>query len=436
MPPSDAASEEPAAAPQPKEELEDGQDGGLQADGQDGGLQADGRARETRGRGRGRGRSAKAKTKSKAKSSPPSAADQVVADIRSKRDEKRRLQMCFQRATNLSVGGSFENGNTKKMPQALIPSLEEDRDALWDSFYKNNGNWGKVLVEVSKTSTKIAKRKGKRRWVFEQQLIDDICNGDVGKAMKMKKQLLSNPLRNRVHPDMEDDDPDGVQYHALAFEEDDEESEENTTKNSSCSAQVRGEDEQIQRTIVGMSAPKAKSQPAPKKEPPACSASSKASKGKAAKAKAGAEQLQQAREDTEHEEDTDHARKEAEKKKKDAEAQRKKEEPLERSKIWLGAVPSVLRDLDIAHRDAASKKYKNVIPDRFISEFADALKAHSKMLLVDRTKFEKICGVKDAKVYKKKCDFLEDAEEHLNEARKTLKAWKHTAHVYLQEPKK
>ena len=104
--------------------------------------------------------------------------------------------------------------------------------------------------------------------------------------------------------------------------------------------------------------------------------------------------------------------------------------------MWLGSVPAVLRDLDVAAKDAASKKFKNVIPERFIHEYASALEDHHKSLLAYRATFENISGIKDVKLYKKKCDFVEAAEDGLNETRKTLRAWKHTAHVFLQYSKK
>ena len=391
----------------------------------------------------------KAKAKKSVEESPLADADSQIKAVRSSRDEKRRLQMSYNRATDLSTGKSYEQGNPKKIPAALIPMHEGKPEALFDLFFENNGNWGNVLMEVTKTSTKKSQRKGKRRWVFESELINEICKGNSSKAMQMKKNLLSDPKRHRVHPDMDAKDTDSIQYHALAFEEDDELSEDEEKLQVSAKASIQGSDDQVRKAISGaltarkslLSAELAKAAPAAKakaapaaKAPPPAEGSKRWAATTALSSQTASTSPQQSHD--QGQEERDEARKEAEKKKKEAEQQRKKEEPLERSKVWLGAVPLVLRDLDIASKDANSKTFKNHVPDRFTQDFAKAFEDHRRDLLEDRAKFEQISGLKDAKSYKKKCDFVDDAEDHLNGAKKTLRAWKHTAHVFLQESKK
>ena len=75
----------------------------------------------------------KAKPDPKAKADPKAKGQRTVAkktsETRSPRDEKRRLQMAFDRSLK-PQGKSFEQGNVKKIQQELVPTTCKERSVV------------------------------------------------------------------------------------------------------------------------------------------------------------------------------------------------------------------------------------------------------------------------------------------------------------------
>ena len=119
-------------------------------------------------------------------------------------------------------------------------------------------------------------------------------------------------------------------------------------------------------------------------------------------------------------------------------AKREKEkllaEPIERAKAWLKQIPVHLRDLQMAMNDMKSAPVRRAVPARFLKEYTGAVEAHIETLSEQRTHLEGIM-CKDKRTFARKAEGLDKAEKELEEVSKTLRAWKHSLHVYCNTSK-
>ena len=130
---------------------------------------------------------------------------------------------------------------------------------------------------------------------------------------------------------------------------------------------------------------------------------------------------------------------EAEQKKKEIQKAQEAEEkrthktyPLERCRVFLSAVPRTLGELHICLSEFNVKVVRDAVPQNFIKEFKAKILSHHSELTAKRDTMEK-SACKDARLFRRRCpdDFLDSAEKELIESGKTLKAWKHLTHLYL-----
>ena len=98
--------------------------------------------------------------------------------------------MACSRATDKTKGNTYEAGSPKKIPEALMPMLDDDPEALFYLYFEARGNWGSEMMEVTQSQKKTSTCKGKGRWVSESELINGACKGNTANAIKMKNHLL------------------------------------------------------------------------------------------------------------------------------------------------------------------------------------------------------------------------------------------------------
>ena len=145
----------------------------------------------------------------------------------------------------MAFGRSLETkpkdvNNPKKCPPELQPQTDEERTELWNAWQENMGDYDKIKAKLRKRKSR--KRKGRRGrvWTFVKDVKDDICKGNGKRAELMIKKLLAHPKRNRIHPDVSDEE-EGQQVHCLEKDQDEEESESESEVSFTAQGHLQGD---------------------------------------------------------------------------------------------------------------------------------------------------------------------------------------------------
>ena len=409
---------------------DDEAEGGTGADGK--GSKAGrgrGKASDKKGRGRGRADLQVPAARAKVAATPPSPqgvlrkpaaaslADSIMQQQRSVRDEKRRVQMVFDRSLKPKASGAHD---PMKCPPDMVPKNKQERAALWEAWTANARNYDKIKAVMKKKKSRHRGGKRSRVWVFESDVKDQVCNGNNKRAESMIKRLRARHGCHRIHPDISDEET-GAQVHCLERDANDSANESSSEVEFSATATLEGtaaaQDEAMQAISAGMRVqlvtPKAKGQP-----------KSKAGKG-------GIPAIEDGPVDEEGEKQA--ALKEAEKQKATEERVRKASEPIEKNKKFLRLLTPALTEADIVLKDLNSKKFKAVVPANMSADWIEMLSQGKATLLAMRTTAEKAAAYKDPKAMARKYkDNVEAHEEELEKFKTNIKACKSSVHVYLQ----
>ena len=110
---------------------------------------------------------------------------------------------------------------------------------------------------------------------------------------------------------------------------------------------------------------------------------------------------------------------------------KKQTDPQERSKVFLAAAGKLVGELKIMETETKTKKLTRLMPARFLKEYQGCVQAQIKMITDTRGLIEG-ASCKDPKAFSKKVsnEKLEEAENEMATAKKTLRAWKNYLHIF------
>ena len=132
--------------------------------------------------------------------------------------KSRRKQLMAYKRSREPTGKSFEEGNDKKLLQALAEQFNQDPMALFDIWSQSNGSYSQVQLALTGTNSKRSHHNTMRAWMDDEDLLQPNCKGNRNKCESMKKKLASLGLA-RKNPDMESDADDNMQYKPLQQDE-------------------------------------------------------------------------------------------------------------------------------------------------------------------------------------------------------------------------
>ena len=298
---------------------------------------------------------------------------------------------------------------SKKKPKSLWSMVSTDPKGAFENYFKAGASWDAVERQETNTEEDKTSHSCLRIWLFSDQVRSKICRKNRGRACLMI-QGLKEEGNWRYHPDMpkrtKAEKKAAMQYRALK-----KSSSQRVTSNSAL--------KQISRSQWEGS-PKKRARALEDKNPePAQKEPVKAIEDKNTEKKKDGTSAQ--------------AKKDEIKRKQQQEETRlkKKTDPQERSKVFLAAAGKLIGELKMMETETKTKKLTRLMPDRFLKEYQGCVQAQIKMITDTRGLIEG-ASCKDPKAFSKKVsnEKLEEAENEMATAKKTLRAWKNSLHIF------
>ena len=375
------------------------------------------------------------------------------------RNHRVRALMRWNRALkamNSPGAKTFEEGNKNRIPASMVDEVRADAKKAFEKYFANGCDWDAVIREESRTEETDHSSVGERVWLFEDELFKKKCGKNKVRFESMKANLKRLGFV-RYHPDMEKttvaEKKEAIQYHGLILDKKSTSTSDKHTKKmtgqktigsprraspppmkslkrrtSDCSVMSDDSNNAAKRTATGKDQEGKDHSGKDGKE----AAKGTAKKGKDQEGKDGKEASK--RNETDADAKAAAAKKKAEIKKKQeaAEAKKKKlEEPAERMKSFLSSCPSLIRELQLATAESKTRKAKSCVPPRFLKEYDYTFAEYLKTLLEVRMVLESnMCQDQEKYIKKVGLETIEKGETKLAMARKTLKSWRNSQHVY------
>ena len=114
----------------------------------------------------------------------------VVSDEKKRRSLRNKNIMAFHRSRD-GRGKTFEQGNKNKVPANLKHDVDSNPKEWLERFIDNDGDWGKINLVFSAEKTQRSRKSKHRTWVFETELVEDVCKGKRKRAERMMTKLRS-----------------------------------------------------------------------------------------------------------------------------------------------------------------------------------------------------------------------------------------------------